>query len=63
MPAGVPVATVAIGKAGARNAALLALAILATADPALRSRLEAARRALAEKVEAADKALQEKRRR
>ena len=63
MPAGVPVATVAIGKAGARNAALLALAILATADPALRGRLEAARRALAEKVEAADKALQEKRRR
>ncbi|MCI0369978.1 MAG: 5-(carboxyamino)imidazole ribonucleotide mutase [candidate division NC10 bacterium] len=63
MPAGVPVATVAIGKAGARNAALLALAILATADPALRGRLEAARQVLAEKVQAADKALQEKRRR
>ena len=63
MPAGVPVGTVAIGKAGARNAALLALAILATADPALRSRLEAARRAMAEKVEAADQALQEKRHR
>jgi len=63
MPAGVPVATVAVGKAGARNAALLALAILATADETLRARLEAARRAMAEKVEAADRALQEKRRR
>ncbi len=63
MPAGVPVATVAVGKAGARNAALLALAILATADPGLRDRLEGARRAMAEKVEAADRALQEKRHR
>lgn len=63
MPAGVPVATVAVGKAGARNAALLALAILATVDETLRARLEAARRAMAEKVEAADRALQEKRRR
>jgi 5-(carboxyamino)imidazole ribonucleotide mutase len=63
MPAGVPVATVAIGKAGARNAALLALAILATGDATLRARLEAARRAMAEKVEAADRALQEKRHR
>lgn len=63
MPAGVPVATVTVGKAGARNAALLALAILATADETLRARLEAARRAMAEKVEAADRALQEKRRR
>lgn len=63
MPAGVPVATVAVGKAGARNAALLALAILATADGTLRARLEAARRAMAEKVEAADRALQEKRHR
>jgi phosphoribosylaminoimidazole carboxylase PurE protein len=62
MPAGVPVATVAVGKAGARNAALLALAILATADETLRARLEVARRAMAEKVEAADRALQEKRR-
>ncbi len=40
MPGGVPVATVAIGKAGAINAALLAVSILATADPALRERLE-----------------------
>ena len=40
MPGGVPVATVAIGKAGAINAALLAVSILATADPTLRRRLE-----------------------
>jgi 5-(carboxyamino)imidazole ribonucleotide mutase len=40
MPGGVPVATVAIGKAGAINAALLAVAILATSDTALRARLE-----------------------
>ena len=41
MPKGVPVATVAIGKAGAANAGLLAARILATADPALRDRLKA----------------------
>jgi len=63
MPAGVPVATVAVGASGARNAALLALAILATGDLTLRSRLEAARRAMTEKVEAADRALQEKQQR
>jgi 5-(carboxyamino)imidazole ribonucleotide mutase len=39
MPGGVPVATLAIGKAGATNAALLAIAILATSDPALRAQL------------------------
>jgi len=41
MPAGVPVGTLAIGKAGAVNAALLAAAMLATADRELASRLEA----------------------
>jgi len=41
MPAGVPVGTLAIGKAGAINAALLAAAMLATDDEALGSRLEA----------------------
>jgi 5-(carboxyamino)imidazole ribonucleotide mutase len=40
MPGGGPVATVAIGKAGAINAALLAVSILAISDPALRERLE-----------------------
>src|SRR6266704_779065 len=39
MPAGVPVATFAIGEAGAQNAALFAVAILAGRDPALRERL------------------------
>ena len=39
MPSGVPVATVAIGAAGARNAAVLAVQILATADPELRRAL------------------------
>jgi len=41
MPAGVPVGTLAIGKAGAVNAALLAVAILATTDEALAARLDA----------------------
>jgi 5-(carboxyamino)imidazole ribonucleotide mutase len=45
MPAGIPVATLAIGEAGARNAALLAAQILALHDPALRARLEARRAA------------------
>jgi 5-(carboxyamino)imidazole ribonucleotide mutase len=40
MPAGVPVGTLAIGKAGAINAALLAASILAAGDPALAERLE-----------------------
>jgi 5-(carboxyamino)imidazole ribonucleotide mutase len=40
MPAGIPVGTLAIGKAGAINAALLAAAIIATANPAVRSALE-----------------------
>jgi 5-(carboxyamino)imidazole ribonucleotide mutase len=43
MPKGVPVATFAIGAAGAANAALFAVAMLASADPALRSKLEAFR--------------------
>jgi len=45
MPAGVPVATVAIGKAGARNAGLLAGSILANKYPEISDRLEAFRRA------------------
>jgi 5-(carboxyamino)imidazole ribonucleotide mutase len=40
MPAGIPVGTLAIGRAGAINAALLAAAILATSDPALAKRLD-----------------------
>ena len=44
MPAGVPVGTLAIGSAGATNAALLAASILATSDPKIRKKLEAFRK-------------------
>jgi len=47
MPSGVPVATVTIGEAGATNAAVLALQILATADPGLREALRKYRREMA----------------
>jgi 5-(carboxyamino)imidazole ribonucleotide mutase len=50
MPAGVPVGTLAIGRAGAVNAGLLAAAILALADPALAARLDAWRRAQTDAV-------------
>jgi 5-(carboxyamino)imidazole ribonucleotide mutase len=50
MPGGIPVATFAIGQAGAVNAALFAAAILATADAAVAERLEAYRRQQREKV-------------
>jgi 5-(carboxyamino)imidazole ribonucleotide mutase len=50
MPKGVPVATLAIGAAGAANAGLLAVAILATADPALQTKLVAWRAARLEEV-------------
>jgi 5-(carboxyamino)imidazole ribonucleotide mutase len=43
MPKGIPVATFAIGPAGAANAALFAVAMMATDDPALRAKLEAFR--------------------
>jgi 5-(carboxyamino)imidazole ribonucleotide mutase len=43
MPAGVPVGTLAIGRAGAVNAALLAVAILATSDAAMAAKLDALR--------------------
>ena len=45
MPAGVPVGTLAIGEAGATNAALLAAAVLALSDDEIAERLEAHRRA------------------
>jgi 5-(carboxyamino)imidazole ribonucleotide mutase len=45
MPAGIPVGTLAIGRAGAVNAAMLAAAILALGDPALAERLDAYRAA------------------
>jgi 5-(carboxyamino)imidazole ribonucleotide mutase len=50
MPAGIPVGTLAIGKAGAVNAALLAAAVLALGDAALADRLDAFRKAQTDKV-------------
>ncbi len=57
MPGGVPVATLAVGKAGARNAAVLAAEILALSDPALEAALRRARAEQAEAVAAADLAI------
>ena len=53
MPAGVPVGTLAIGRAGAVNAALLAASVLALSDDALAGRLDAWRQAQTEAVAAA----------
>jgi 5-(carboxyamino)imidazole ribonucleotide mutase len=53
MPGGIPVGTLAIGDAGAKNAALLAAAILATSDKAIRQKLEAFRKTQSEAVLAA----------
>ena len=50
MPAGVPVGTLAIGRAGAANAALLAVSILALSDATLRDRLERFRREQTDRV-------------
>jgi 5-(carboxyamino)imidazole ribonucleotide mutase len=50
MPAGIPVGTLAIGQAGARNAALLAIAILAAGRPELRQKLREFREEQAAKI-------------
>ncbi len=50
MPAGIPVGTLAIGKAGAKNAGLLAVAIMSLSDPALRERYLDFRKAQTEAV-------------
>jgi 5-(carboxyamino)imidazole ribonucleotide mutase len=60
MPGGIPVATVAIGKAGAKNAAYLAAQIMATADAGLASQVKIERQAAADAVVAKDAALQAK---
>ena len=52
MPAGIPVGTLAIGKPGATNAALFAVAILANSRPALRKKLQEFRREQDEKIRA-----------
>lgn len=58
MPGGIPVATVAIGKAGAKNAGYLAAQIIALGDKELADRLKMERQANAEEVLAKDAALQ-----
>ena len=58
MPPGVPVATMAIGKAGAKNAAVLAVQILALFDGALAEKLADFKKAQAEKVIDKDSALE-----
>lgn len=59
MPAGIPVATVAIGKAGAKNAAYLAVQMLSLADTQLAQQLVNERAANAEEIFAKDAALQD----
>jgi 5-(carboxyamino)imidazole ribonucleotide mutase len=59
MPAGIPVATVAIGKAGAKNAAYLAAQIMAVSDPELSQALRAERAANAATIGEKNAALQE----
>ncbi|UCG38024.1 MAG: 5-(carboxyamino)imidazole ribonucleotide mutase [bacterium] len=51
MPGGIPVATVALGRGGARNAALLAVSILALADDDLREKLAGYRREMAQELD------------
>ncbi|MCP3671686.1 MAG: 5-(carboxyamino)imidazole ribonucleotide mutase [Gammaproteobacteria bacterium] len=58
MPGGIPVATVAVGKAGAKNAAYLAAQILSLSDPELAQRIRTEREANAQSVIAKDAALQ-----
>jgi 5-(carboxyamino)imidazole ribonucleotide mutase len=60
MPGGVPVGTLAVGKAGARNAGLLAARIIARKDPEVAGKVRAQREKMAREVEAKDAALQAK---
>ncbi len=58
MPPGVPVATMAVGKGGARNAGVLAVQILGVRDPLLRKKVAGFKAAMAEAVETKDRTLQ-----
>ena len=60
MPGGIPVATVAIGKVGAKNAGILAVQMLALSDATLSSRLKEFKESMAREVEEKDRVLQEK---
>jgi phosphoribosylaminoimidazole carboxylase PurE protein len=57
MPGGIPVATVSIGRAGAKNAALLAIAILSLKDPQLREKLTQYRKRMAAEIQKQDQEL------
>ncbi len=57
MPGGIPVATMAIGKAGAKNAGIFAVQILALGDDRLRAALKSYREKMAEDMAAKDRAL------
>lgn len=59
MPPGIPVATTAIGKSGARNAGLLAVSILAASDQELYQKLLTFRASMAEKINKTDESLQQ----
>ncbi len=58
MPGGMPVATMAIGKAGAKNAGLLAVQMLSLSNPEMRAKFVAFKARMAEEVEEKDQALQ-----
>lgn len=60
MPGGIPVATVAVGRAGAKNAGYLAAQIMALTDPELDAAVKADRKKAAQAVIAKDQALQDK---
>lgn len=60
MPSGIPVATMALGKGGAKNAAILAVQILAIGDKSLQKKLKSYKKKLAEKVEEKDSKLKSK---
>jgi phosphoribosylaminoimidazole carboxylase PurE protein len=60
MPAGVPVATMAVGKAGAANAAIFAAQILARGDPEIAKKLKAYKKELADRVEQRDREIKKK---
>ena len=60
MPGGIPVATFAVGKAGAKNAAIFAAQILASSDEALAEKLRSQRTEMAKKVLEKDQALQDR---
>ncbi|HBA89841.1 MAG TPA: 5-(carboxyamino)imidazole ribonucleotide mutase [Geobacter sp.] len=62
MPGGIPVATMAIGKAGAKNAGLFAVQVLSLANPDLQARFAAYKVQMAAEVEQKDQALQAARR-